>query len=292
MKSYFVRFAMFTFAAGLLMTAGSAFAQQKLRLFLEGPFVLCEKDSQHLEILIPPLVQPGQISDHFTPGIKSHFSEKELARNKNYSLVPDPAGTANMALDTLQGNYNNKITTVMVDHIVGQCSGFVGKYYSSVTIRKPDRIRPIDPVMALVYDCSLPKPTKKGAYGTSTELIYNSVDLQKLRLEDNTGGNPWAPQVDQEDGFLTIFMRPRDPDTLTHAAALESYKRMMPMVGIKRCFEDPDLFFEAAALPGSTLTRNTVANRKKPTKAAKRIFIQHADCHAPQLLVCKTANCQ
>jgi hypothetical protein len=264
---------------------------QQLRLILEGPFVLCQKDKGHIEIRIPQVVSPNK-PEHFTPGIKSYFTEKELESGHDYSLLPDPSTPRLITIGTLQGvdPWGQK-QTVTVDHISGKCTPSSGAYYVKVTVPTPDLIRPLAPVIARVYPPNTPKPAKQ-PYGTSSELLYQSVDLSKLFLQDDSGTTAWPPQVDPESGFLTIYLRQMHPDTLGHQPALDAYVEMMRMVGVKRTFEDPEPFFLTAEMAAHDTKKNATKEGKKRSHRESDNRSRHNDCHAPQLLVCQNLNCQ
>jgi hypothetical protein len=186
---------------------------------------------------------------------------------------------------------------VTLDHITGKCAGYGGKYYASVIVPKPDTIRPLAPVNAKVYDpdpvmkdCKKP-PLDRSLYGTSSELIYESVNLSNLKLQQ--GATSWNLQVDEEDGFLTIYLRPMHPDDLDHTRAFESYAEMLNMVGANRCFTDPELTY--LSIQGADKGGRAIKSKNPSKRTGHKqvgILSGHSDCHAPQLLVCKNAGCK
>jgi hypothetical protein len=287
----FSRLVVAVILGGALLGTPSRLLGQQLRFVLEGPLVLCQKDKAHIEILIPQIVSPNK-PEHFTPGIKSYFTEKELESGHDYTLLPDPGTPRLITIGTLQGiNPWGQKETVIVDHISGKCTYSSGDYYVRVTVPTPDLIRPLAPVMARVYPSNTPKPDKQ-PYGTSSELLYQSVDLSKLSLRDESGTTLWEPQVDPESGFLTIYLRQIHPDTLSHQPALDAYVEMMRMVGVKRRFEDPDPFFLSAEMVANGTQETASKGGKKRSQKNRHSMVRHNDCHAPQLLVCQNLNCQ
>jgi hypothetical protein len=281
-----------------LANLAEAASPSRLGLIVEGPFVLCETDDQAaLRLFLPKVVGPDAPGQHFTPGIKSSLAEKELRQSKDYTLSATGQAPGAMTIIGPAGKSANQTMAVALDHISAPCQPASGSYYLSVTVPKPDSIRPLFPVLAKVYDCTTP-PAEKAAYGTSTELAFDAVDLTSLKLAGPDPSDTWEPQVDPAGGYLTIYVRPLHPDSPDQAQSLAAYKAMMAMIGVTRCFEEPEAFPLAALREtgGSRAATMTTSLGHAKERAILPVLpvlpVLHNDCHAPQLLVCKNASCQ
>jgi hypothetical protein len=243
--------------------SGKAYFQ----LVLQGPFVICEKGSDDLLILVP---DPTLLQDlHYYPHFYTALWEHEFTdvTTKDFELKNLP-----LAKKTTFANNDAEVV-----QYPGTCPK--GRYYMSLKVPRPLEIWRLWPVSAREgKDCKHAKPRN-----LSTEIVlrYDSVDLGTIKFWDGTDHDVGLIAVGTE-AMMTFEMNPVGDNANHDSYAFDS---MAKMASVDTCVSD--ILLQSHAQSMKPELGSDAATKKLQEKLL--MFNTHQNCHAPIMLLCN--NC-
>ncbi len=201
----------------------------QLHILLEGPFAICD-DNDSVCILVPDL-----LDSHYKPGLVASNNEAEL-ENGVWALTFGSATTKKAKTGVrvpLKGKPIDQVPCTRTSN---------SEAYAVLVVPRPDYIYGTMPTSASVGPHTLPgepNPPYPDQYSTRATLVYNSVDLSTLAI-DNVDFNP-GQKPDVADiggvGLLVFEMLPIGVADDNHARM--AYRSMARLIGVNRFMYPP-----------------------------------------------------